>query len=305
MSSDHLKMDVQNLLSSERVIQLGLFLGRTLPPRAGYGIARAMAWLITRARPRMVHIVQGNLRQILGPDAGPSRLEELTYQLVLHAGVRIYDFFHAVGRPPAELARLVPIPAAVLAAFKKAQEAGNGVLILGMHLSNYDLAMLSFGVHGLPIQGLSLANPHAGFTILNRLREEAGFELTPITPHALRQAVRRLKRGGIVMTAADWPDPADRALVPFFGRPAYLPLGPARLAGLTGADVFLAACHHTPEAGYLIEVNGPVEMVTSSDRQSDIYTNTRRMAEWMELQIRAHPEQWMMFRPFWPENGEG
>jgi KDO2-lipid IV(A) lauroyltransferase len=297
-------MDLQNLLSSERVIRLGLFLGRTLPPSAGYGIARAIAWLITRGRARMVRIVQGNLRQIIGPGAGHPRLEELTYQVILHAGIRIYDFFHAVGRPPAELARMVPIPAAILVEIKKVQQAGKGVLILGLHLSNYDLAMLSFGVHGLPIQGLSLANPHAGFTILNRLREEAGFELTPITPTALRQAVRRLKRGGIVMTAADWPDPADRAMVPFFGRPAYLPLGPARLARLTGAVVFLGACHHTPESGYILEIEGPLELAESSDRQADILTNTRRLAEWMEIQIRAHPEQWMMFRPFWPENGE-
>jgi KDO2-lipid IV(A) lauroyltransferase len=294
-------MDFLSMLSSKPVIQLGLLLGRTLPPRAGYGIGRAMAQLITRFKPKIYPIVQANLRQILGPEVDPAELDKLTYQHFLHAGIRTYDFFHAVGKSPDELARLVPIPAAPLMDIQNAQKAGKGVLILGIHLSNFDLAMLSFGSHGLPIQALSLADPQTGFRILNQLRAEAGFELTPITPRSLRQAVRRLKRGGIVMTAADWPDPADRELIPFFGRPAYLPLGPARLARLTGAVVFLGACRYTPEAGYSIEINGPVEMVTTVDRQADIYTNTCRLAEWMEVKIRVNPEQWMMFRPFWPK----
>ena len=297
-------MDFQSILNSKPVIQLGQLLGRTLPPRAGYGIARGIAWLITRFKPRMVPIVQANLRQILGPDGDPSRLDELTFQLILHAGTTIYDFFHAVGQPPAELARMIPIPDASLMELKKAQKAGKGVLILGVHLSNFDLAMLAFGLHGLPIQALSLADPQTGFRILNRLRAEAGFEITPITPHALRQAVQRLKRGGIVMMAADWPDPGERELVPFFGRPSYLPLGPARLARLTRAAVFLGACHYTPETGYFLEINGPVDMVKTADRQSDISTNTRRLAEWIEAQIRCSPEQWLMFHPFWPEIGE-
>ncbi len=293
-------MRLQDITSSKPVTQLGLLLARILPPRMGYSLTRSAAWLIANRKPQLYFTVQENLRQVRGSAADEETLESLTYQLFRHAGMTYYDFFHAVGQSPARLAQLMPVPQAVLDQIQTARAEGHGVLLLGMHLSNFDLAILSFGAHGLPVQALSLADPQAGFHILNKLRAEAGFEITPISPDSLRQAIRRLKSGGIVMTGIDRPDPQDRALVPLFGREAYLPLGPARLALLTRAKVFLGACHYSPTSGYAIIVEGPLEMSNSGNRQADIYSNTCRFAAFMESQICAYPEQWMMFHPFWP-----
>lgn len=296
---------LQDITSSKPVTQLGLSAARHLPPRAGYGLANTIVRLIASRKPQLYFVVQRNLRQVLGPEVDQATLDELTYRLFKHAGMTYYDFFHALGLSAAELAQVMPIPGRVLDRIDDARATGRGVLLLGMHLSNFDLGLLSFGAHGLPVQALSLANPQAGTHILNELRAKAGFEITPIAPESLRQAIRRLKRGGIVITGVDRPIANDRELVPFFSREAYLPLGPARLALLTGAAVFLGACHHTPASGYVIEVLGPLEMVHSGDRQADIYNNTCRFAAFMEAQVRAYPEQWMMFHPFWPENEQG
>lgn len=293
-------MQLEDFTSSKLVTQTGLMLARHLPPRAGYAIARLAAQLIASRRPRLYFTVQQNLRQVLGETSDQAALETLTYRTFLHAGRTYYDFFHALRQSTAQLAKITPIPADILKEVHAATRQGRGVLFLGMHLSNFDLVILSIGSQGLPIQALSLANPQAGDHVLNQVRAATGLEFTPITPASLRQAVRRLKRGGIVMTAIDFPDPDDRMLVPMFGRDAYLPLGPARLALLTGAVVVLGACHHTNEAGYQLEVIGPLEMIHSGNRQADIYTNTCRFAAFMEAQIRRFPEQWMMFHPFWP-----
>jgi lauroyl/myristoyl acyltransferase len=42
-------------------------------------------------------------------------------------------------------------------------------------------------------------------------------------------------------------------------------------------------------------------MIRTGDRRQDVLTNTRRLAVIQEEKIRAHPEQWLMFHPFWPE----
>ncbi len=298
-------MRLQDVTSSKPVINLGLLLARVLPPRLGHRLTDSIAWLIANRKPQLYDTVQENLRQVIGSTADQEHLETLTHRLFRHAGMTYYDFFHALGQTPAKLAQKMPIPDDFIASIQGARTKDRGVLILGMHLSNFDLALISFGAHGLPIQALSLANPQAGFRILNQLRAEAGFEITPISPDSLRQAIRRLRKGGIVLTGVDRPDPQDRALVPFFGRDAYIPLGPARLALLTRASVFLGACHYTPESGYAIVIEGPLEMVNSGNRQADIYTNTCRFAAFMEAQIQAYPEQWMMFHPFWPQDEEG
>ncbi|MFN2195328.1 MAG: lysophospholipid acyltransferase family protein [Anaerolineales bacterium] len=293
-------MQLEEFTSSRLVTQTGLTLAQHLPPRAGYAVARLAARLIASRRPRLYFTVQQNLRQVMGETVDQAALETLTYRTFLHAGRSYYDFFHALRQSPAQLAGITPIPAEILTEVHTATRRGRGVLFLGMHLSNFDLVILSIGSQGLPIQALSMADPQAGAHVLNQVRATAGLEITPITPASLRQSIRRLKRGGIAMTAIDFPDPDDRMLVPMFGRDAYLPLGPARLALLTDAAVFLGACHHTSEAGYQLEVIGPLEMTNSGDRQADIYTNTCRFAAFMEAQIRRFPEQWMMFHPFWP-----
>ncbi len=298
-------MRLQDVTSSKPVTRLGLLLARVLPPRIGYSLTRGAAWLIANRKPQLYFTVQNNLRQVLGRAADEETLQTLTYRLFCHAGMTYYDFFHAVGQSPARLAQIMPIPETVIENIRAVRAEGCGALILGIHMSNFDLGILSFGAHGLPIQALSLANPQAGFHLLNQLRAEAGFEITPISPDSLRQAIRRLKKGGIVMTGVDRPDPQDRALVPLFGREAYLPLGPARLALLTGAKIFLGACHYSPASGYIIEVEGPLDVMRSGDRQADIYQNTCRFAAFMEAQIRAYPEQWMMFHPFWPQDEKG
>jgi KDO2-lipid IV(A) lauroyltransferase len=114
-------------------------------------------------------------------------------------------------------------------------------------------------------------------------------------------AIRRLKSSGIVLTGMDRPIPEDEELIEFFGQPAYLPVGPVRLALMTEATVIISSCYYEPDEGYALEFTEPIEMIRTGDRRQDILTNTRRLAVILEGYVRAHPEQWMMFHPFWPE----
>ena len=298
-------MRLQDFISSKPMTRLGIVIGQYMPPRVGYGLARIAAGVIARRKPEVYWTVHANLRQILGPEADDLALHRMTHQVFFHAGQTYYDFFHAIGQPKEVLAKAVPIPDEILA-FARAETArGQGVLVLAAHMSNFDLLGLSMGARDLPIQILSLANPQAGFHLLNYLRATAGFEVTPITPQSLRTAIRRLKSGGIVLTGVDRPIPEDRELVEFFGRPAYLPVGPVRLAMMTGALVIMASCYYEPDKGYALKVTEPLEMIRTGDRRRDILANVSRVADILEEHVRARPEQWMMFHRFWPEQGIG
>jgi lauroyl/myristoyl acyltransferase len=296
-------MRFQDLTSSRPATQLGLFLSQHMPPWMGYGIAQLAAKIIARQKPEIYWTVRDNLRQIVGSSVDDGVLHEKTRQVFAHAGQAYYDFFRAVGQPPQVLAEAVRVPETVIECMRSEMAQGRGVLLLGIHLSNFDLAILALGAQKLPIQALSLADPGAGVRVMNRLRAAAGFELTPIAPESLRAAIRRLRNGGIVVTGVDRPIPQDRELIEFFGRLAYLPVGPARLALMTGATVLVGGCSYDPDEGYCLEYTGPVEMVRTGDRRQDILVNARRIAIVVEEHIRARPEQWLMFHPFWPEAG--
>ncbi len=294
-------MRFQDFFSTRLVTRIGLFLAKHMPRRVGYGSAQMTAHMIARRKPEVYWTVRGNLRQIIGWDADKSVLDEMTHQVFAHAGQTYYDFFHAIGQPPEILAQAVHIPESLFMHINSGMAQGRGVLLLGMHMSNFDLVMLTFGAHGLPSQVLTVADPQAGFYVLNRLRVKAGFEVTPITPESLRAAVRRLRNGGLVITAGDRPVLEDRELITFFGRPAYLPLGPARLAMMSEATVLMGGCHYDSHDGYVLHITGPIEMVRTGDWRRDILANTRRLSTILEGYVRAHPEQWMMFYPLWPE----
>jgi len=294
-------MHVQDFFSGKLVTQVGVLIGQHVPRRVGYGLAQLAANIIARRKPEVYWTVRGNLRQIIGWDADKSVLDEMTHQVFAHAGQTHYDFFNAIGQPPEILVKAVHIPESLFMHINSSMAQGRGVLLLGMHMSNFDLVMLTFGAHGFPSQMLTVADPQAGFYVLNRLRVKAGFEVTPITPESLRAAVRRLRNGGLVMTAGDRPIPEDRELITFFGRPAYLPLGPARLAMMSDATVLMGGCHYDSHNGYVLHITGPIEMVRTGDWRRDILANTRRLSTILEGYVRAHPEQWMMFYRLWPE----
>jgi len=293
---------IQDIFSSKPATRAGIWVGRYTPRRVGYGLARAAAGLIARRKPQVYWTVRANLRQILGSEANDETLHRMTRTVFFHAGQTYYDFFHAIDLPREMLREAVKLPDDLVAFIRAENERGQGVLILGTHMSNFDLLSLSIGARGLPIQMLSLANPRAGFHLLNYLRAKAGFEVTPISPQSLRAAIRRLKSGGIVMTGIDRPIPEDRVLVEFFGRPAYLPVGPVRLALMTDALVVMGSCYFEPGKGYALEVVEPFRMSRTGNRRQDILTNVRRLAEVLEGFVHARPDQWMMFHPFWPES---
>jgi KDO2-lipid IV(A) lauroyltransferase len=222
-------------------------------------------------------------------------------QVFAHAGRTYFDFFRAINLPVEELRQTVRLPAEYMDLMRERVAEGRGVFVLGLHISNFDLAMAAIAAHGLPVQILSVANPGTGFSAQNRLRERAGAEVTPITAESLRLAVRRLRAGWTVWTGGDRPVLDQEERVKFFGRPSRLPVGPARLARMSGVEVLVAGCHYATETGYVVQFTGPVEMVRSRDRNRDILENAWRLAAAYEPYMRAHPEQWLMFHPVWDE----
>lgn len=294
-------MRFQEWMEGRWAIHLGLWIGQHMSRRSGYALARRVADGIVRLKPEVYRKVEDNLRQVVGPEVGETALRSMVHAMFEQAGQAYYDFFRAIGQPREALATAVRIPHSLITLLRAEQDAGRGVLLLGVHMSNFDLGILALGAYGLPAQVLSLGGRQDGFGLLNDLRRMDGFEVTPLAPLALRAAIRRLRSGGLVMTGADRPALGDDDLIPFFGRPARLPLGPARLALITGATVLLGACYRDPEEGYVLHVTGPVEMVDTGDRKADTIASTRRLAEVMETYVRARPTQWLMFHRLWPD----
>jgi lauroyl/myristoyl acyltransferase len=294
--------DLYHVSSSPFAIRAGLFFARHTPERAGHRLAWWVAGAICRLKPAVYEVVTSNLRQVLGPGSDEQALAEAT-RGVFYTAIRGYlDLFRAVQLPEVGISDQVDVPEATRAVARSLWDREGGVVVVFPHLGSFDLAGHAMAPYMPEIQLFALPNPPAGFQMLNESRRLTGITVTPLSSAALRQAIKLLRRGGVVSVAGDRPVSDLEDASPFFGRPARVPSGHVRLALKTGAVVSIAYCVLSPETQrYTAYLEPPMEMVRTGDREEDVQVNMRRILEGLERLIRRWPDQWQMFVPVWPE----
>jgi lauroyl/myristoyl acyltransferase len=294
--------DLYHISSSVFAVRVGLLFARHTPERTGHRLAWWVAGAICRLKPTVYEVVTSNLRQVLGPGSDEQELDRKTRR-VFYTAIRGYlDLFRAVQLPEVGISDQVDVPEATEAVARSLWNREGGVVIVFPHLGSFDLGGHALAPHLPEIQLFALPNPPAGFQMLNESRKLTGITVTPLSSAALRQAIKHLKRGGVVGVAGDRPvsDLDDTTL--FFGRPARVPSGHVRLALRTGAVVSIAYCVLSSETQrYTVYLEPPMEMVRTGNREEDVQVNMRRILQELERLISRWAGQWQMFVPVWPE----
>ena len=132
------------------------------------------------------------------------------------------------------------------APFRQAIAARRGALLVTAHLGRIELMSHFLGGLGIPLTlPVERIEPPALLELVTSLRTRPGFTLVP-SDLGLRPTLRALQRGDAVVLFADWDSTGHGVEVPFFGRPARLPAGPALLAVRTGAPLFVAFAFEGP-----------------------------------------------------------
>jgi len=299
---------LQRFLGSRFVTGLGMFLSKYAPPSVGHAIAGLIAGLINWRKPDVYWIVHANLRQVVRPQVDEETLHRLVRQVFRNAARNNYELWHAASRGAEAIRAAVYFPPDVWTHIEEARQRGKGLIIAGAHTGNFDLGILALALRGLEVQVLGLAAPPAGgFSLMDRMRTRAGIHLTSISVPALREAIKRLRAGGAVLTGVDRPVGGEETPVEFFGRPALMPTGHVRLALKTDAAILVTGPYRDAQGRTVARLSPPLEMVRTGDAEEDLRVNLRRVAAWLEEFIRPRPEQWAMFVPVWPggESGHG
>ena len=100
----------------------------------------------------------------------------------------------------------------------------------------------------------------------------------------------------MIATVGDQNIRAESVKVPFFGRPALTPIGPARLA--IRAEVPVVVIFDERRGGqHLVRILPPI----TTSKSDDPITLTARITAMIEEQVRRAPEQWVWFHDRWRE----
>ncbi|MCB9548636.1 MAG: lysophospholipid acyltransferase family protein [Myxococcales bacterium] len=204
------------------------------------------------------------------------------------------DCFADLGRRVAawvNAARVLPtwrVDAAALACWEAARAEGRGVLVATAHLGNWELLGAALARAGVPVVAVG-ARSQGGPLYRWLARERAALGLRVLGPGGgAREARARLAAGETVAFFVDQATRERSRLVPFFGRPAPVPLTVERLQAATGAPVLFV--WSAPDgAGTTIHAER-----LPADRPLDAATAR------LEGLIRADPRRWVWLHARWP-----
>ena len=135
-----------------------------------------------------------------------------------------------------------------------------------------------------------------------RLHARAGVTEIPIdnSPVPTLAVLRALESNAIVAMQGDRDFNNTGVPVSFFGKEAYFPRGPMRMAMATGAKVLPAFILRRPDGRYRAVIEEPLEIDRGGgDRDAALKRNLERYVAILERYVRANPEQWYCFYPFW------
>jgi KDO2-lipid IV(A) lauroyltransferase len=175
---------------------------------------------------------------------------------------------------------------------------GRGMIFLTGHLSNFELAG-AVVARSFPMAFFAkpLSNPGAEQWV-TAIRREAGLDV--LQPGAnVRDVIRRIRGGGTVAMLADQDARRDGVFVPFFGKPASAPVGPASLSLMTGAPILFCTCARASDGR--LELRFTPALVPSGDaRDPDaVLALTARHTALLEAAVRERPAQWFWLHKRW------
>lgn len=212
----------------------------------------------------------------------------------------LYNLYHYVQMPEATQ-RLIHLNPLAGELFERPEFAERGLVIVGLHLSGFDLILQSICRQGFKAMILTIPHPQGGRWIEYEMRKKTGMNLIPASVNTLRQAVKHLKQGGMVLTGIDRPVPRSKYRPRFFERPAALPIDYIYLASKAHVPVIIMAAIQQADGKYHVLRSEPIEMEVDSDRERGILRNAENVLNQAEVFIRLAPQQWNVPLPIWPD----
>ena len=178
-----------------------------------------------------------------------------------------------------------------------------GVVIVGGHFGNWELGGVALRLlHGYPLTvvGKAEASPVVG-EIRRRMRESLGIETLEIGQmlETALQIRRLLAANGIVAMLLDRHLGRDRIDVTFFGRPAGFLRTPAMIGYLSGAPLLPAFMIRQADDRFVGELGDPIVVDSTKPTEDAVRAATQAFAAQLEVRIRANPQLWYQFYPYW------
>lgn len=294
-------ISLQQIINSSLSLHLVSVLARRLSPRFGYPFAQFIANQIVRQRnSRLVRAIRANQWVIRRENLDGEALDRVVHE-TFHAWARsLFDLYHYIDDMNAT-SQLIVVEPSFQKFAQRPEFDERGLVLIGLHLSNFDLILQWLCKGGMKPLVLTIPDPQGGRRVEYEMRRRTGLNLVPGSVSALRQAIKYLQRGGMVVTGIDRPIPDPNPCPRFFGRPAALPVHHIFLATKTHVPVVVGVVNFQNDGKYHISASDFVEMDSHPNPEAGTLHNAEKVLAVAEEFIRQAPGQWSVPLPVWPQ----
>ncbi len=292
-------MKTRSFINSKFATQAGSFLCRVLKPHIASPIIRFISRFITSQKSMgIVQSLRSNLSVVLNTSENDPQIEPYILSIMENQIHGLYDLFRNLDKPQVLISKLT-ISDSFRQLINEQKTANQGLLILMPHMGNFDLTGRSLAMQGVDLTILSYPDPPSGYIWQNKLREEAGLEVIPLSIPALRTVGQRLEENKIVVTGVDRPLDTTNYPVPFFGKLSKIPVTPVRLAIKHKAKVAVCASIADLKGSYTVIGSEKLDLTPRSNLAHELIDNMALILSKVEPLIQTYLNQWSMFYKIW------
>ena len=183
----------------------------------------------------------------------------------------------------------------------EARSMGKGVLVVSCHMGSYEVVAAIWSATLAPVSFFAEElEPRALFEWYRDTRARLGISVLTLDHGGIRKVLEALREQEMVITAIDRDITGTGYLMPFFGKLAPIPLGPAAIALRLGTPLFPVCVYRLSDDTYMAEGAPLVHATSTGDPRADQVRATGDLLRHIERFIQRHPEQWHVPHRIWP-----
>jgi lauroyl/myristoyl acyltransferase len=282
--------------------RIGQFLAMHLPLRLSYAVAvfvSDLRYLVAR-QDRI--LVKQNLKTIF-PDKSESQIKQIRLSMFRNFAKYLVDFFRLAVIDKGFVEKRISIEN--MRYVDQALKEGKGAILLTAHIGNWELGGVAVALLGYPLWAVALEHNHAHVNrFFNGQRQSKGLKVIPFNK-AVRQSLQVLRGNGLLALVGDRDFTREGGvIVDFLNKKASLPRGPAALCFKTNAPIIPGFIVRNADDSFTLHFEHPITAPTQdkqplSDDQAIMWL-LLKYKTLIEEYIRKYPDQWFMFRQYWP-----
>ncbi len=233
------------------------------------------------------------------PEMGARAREELAQRVFQHFGKLLGETLWLASQPVNRLWEVVTLEGFDL--FESCIQNTGPTFIVTGHCGHWELIHASVSLKGYPVHVVArdLQIASLGKQLLEFRGRYGTCTILRGTLTSGKALLTALRRCAILGFAIDQDTQVEGVWVPFFGFPAFTPVGPAELALRFRASVVPVFAERMENGRHRIRFEPPVEL------PSDPVALTAELSSRIEAQVRRFPEQWVWNHRRWRRQPEG